>query len=105
MATPTEHGDVWLGEADKRRPLVVVSRDDPHGTRGRATLATITTTIRGIPSEVVLDHRDGFQTTSAINCDELVTLPKSRLVRRVGRLSDEKLEAMHAALAFALQLD
>lgn len=53
----------------------------------------------------MLDHRDGFLTTSAINCDELVTLPKSRLIRRVGRLSDDELQAMHAALAFALQLD
>lgn len=83
---------------------MVISRDDPQGSRARATVATITTTIRGIPSEVVLDHRDGFDTTCAINCDELLTLAKSLLVRRIGRLSEGKLDALHRALAFSLQL-
>ena len=89
---------------DKRRPVIVVSRDDLRGVRGQTTVAVITRTIRGIPSEVLLDDRDGLSEPSVVNCDVLATIEKSRLKRRIGRLSTSKLEELHEALAFALQL-
>lgn len=104
MARPTEHGEIWWASVDKPRPVVVLSRDDIQGVRDRTTVASITTTIRGIRTEVALDHRDGFATASAINCDELTTIAKSRLERRLGRLSPERLDQLQAALRFALQL-
>lgn len=104
MPKPTEHGEIWWAELDKRRPVVVVSRDDLRGHRHQATLAAITRTIRGILSEIPLDERDGFAEPCAVNCDLLSTVDKSALVRRVGRLSAGKLDALHAALAFSLQL-
>jgi mRNA-degrading endonuclease toxin of MazEF toxin-antitoxin module len=52
----------------------------------------------------VVDHRDGLKLPSAVNCDELATITKDRLIRRVGRLSEERMEAVHDALRFALQL-
>lgn len=102
MASPTSHGDIWWAELDKRRPVVIASRDDARGVRQRTTVAAVTTTIRGIPTEVELDERDGLKARSAVNCDELVTVHKSRLVRRIGRLSEQRLSELHRALAFAL---
>lgn len=104
MARATEHGEIWEADLDKRRPVVVVSRDDVRGRRESATVAAITTAIRDIPTFVALDHRDGLPRASAINCDELSTIRKARLARRIGRLSQAKLDSLDDALRFALQL-
>ena len=102
MARATAHGELWWADVDKRRPVAIASRDDTTAARLRTTVAAITTTIRGIPSEVQVDPRDGLERPSAINCDELVTIDKSRLVRRVGRLSEPRRREFRRALAFAL---
>lgn len=104
MGSPTSHGDIWWADLDKRRPVVIASRDDARGVRQRTTVAAVTSTIRGIPSEVELDERDGLKARSVINCDEMVTIDKARLVRRVGRLSEQRLREFHRALGFALAL-
>ena len=104
MSRPTEHGEIWRGIVDKPRPVVVVSRDDARGVRARATVAIVSSTIRGIRTEVVLDHSDGLERACAVNADELFTMDKSRLERRIGRLRPEKLDALHDALRFALEL-
>ena len=104
MARPTERGAVWSARMDKLRPVVIASRNDVNGVRSRTTVALVTTTVRGIPSEVMLDQRDGFQGACAINCDELVTIEKSRLERRRGALSTERLSEFDDALRFALQI-
>lgn len=104
MARPTERGEIWEADIAKRRPVVVVSRDDVAGRRDSTTIAVITRTVRGHPGEVVLDHRDGLPSVSAVNCDDLHSIPKSRLERRIGRLSETKIEQLDDALRFALQL-
>lgn len=104
MAKPTEHGEIWEADVDKRRPVVVVSRDDLQGRRESATVAVVTSALRDIPTFVLLDHRDGLPQASAVNCDELRTLRKARLARRIGRLSQAKVDALDDALRFALQL-
>ncbi len=104
MARPTEHGEIWEAVADKRRPVAVVSRDDVAGRRATTTVAAITSSIRGLPTEVVLDHRDGFPQVCAINCDDLKTIQKASLERRLGRLSETKIDSLDDALRFALQL-
>src|SRR5438270_2702023 len=86
VAGPTEHGELWLATLDKRRPVVVVSRDDVHGRRSQATVASVTRTIRGIPTEIPLEPSDGLPELSVVNCDVLQTIPKTRLERRLGRL-------------------
>lgn len=100
----TEHGELWEARLDKARPVAIVSRDDVHGRRLKATVAAITTNLRDVPTFVLLDHRDGFPRSSAINCDELQTVPKAALQRRIGRLSGQKLEALDRALSFAMGL-
>jgi mRNA interferase MazF len=101
----TEHGELWEAHVDKVRPVVIVSRDDLRGRRSRTTVASVTTGLRDIPTHVPVDERDGLAHPSAINCDELKTLPKARLVRRIGRLSEAKIAALDEALRFALHLD
>ena len=105
MPRGTEHGEVWWADVDKRRPVVVVSRDDARGARTLATVAAVTRTVRGLQSEVELDERDGLPGTCVVNCDDLNTIAKARLVRRVSRLSELKMTELHEALSFALQLD
>lgn len=104
VARPTEHGELWEAIVDKRRPVVVVSRDDIGGRRDATTVAAITSTVRGLPTEVVLDHRDGFAQVCAVNCDDLKTIQKATLERRLGRLSETKIDSLDDALRFALQL-
>lgn len=101
---PTEHGEIWHARVDKLRPVVIVSRDDLRGRRSRTTVASVTTHLTDLPSVVLIDHRDGLPEASVINCDELVTIPKTALVRRLGRLSVDRREALDSALLFALQL-
>jgi mRNA interferase MazF len=104
MSRPTEHGEIWIAAIDKRRPVVIVSRDDVRGGRDQATVASITRTVHGVPSEVTLDHRDGLPEFSVINCDVLQTLSKVKLERRVGRLSQARIDLLDHALRFALGL-
>jgi len=100
----TEHGELWEVRLDKVRPVVIVSRDDERGRRLKATVAAVTTAIRELQTYVLLDHRDGLPKLSAVNCDELQTIPKAQLTRRLGRLSAAKIDEIDDALRFALQL-
>ncbi len=104
MARRTEHGEIWWARSDKERPVVIASRRDPDGRRAKVTCASVTRTVRGIPTEVPLDERDGMRETSAINCDDLFTISKDRLERRIGLLSAARLEQFHRALRFALAI-
>jgi mRNA interferase MazF len=100
----TEHGEIWEARLDKLRPVAIVSRDDVAGRRATTTVASITSTVRDVPTHVPVDHRDGLAQLSVINCDELQTIPKTDLTRRIGRLSETKITALDEALRFALQL-
>lgn len=104
MPTPTVHGEIWWAQLDKRRAVAIASRSDARGVRRQATVATVTTRIRAIASEVTLDETDGLAAPSVINCDDLATIDKARLVKRVGRLSDARLTDLHRALRFALAI-
>ena len=104
MACRTEHGEIWEADVDKRRPVVIVSRDDIRGVRSKTTVAWITSTIRALPTEVPVGRGEGLAHESVVNCDEIATLEKAELVRRLGRLSQSKIDALHAALRFAFQI-
>ena len=104
VARPTERGEVWSARIDTLRPVVIASRNDLDGVRAQTTVAVVTTRVRGIPTEVTLDQRDGFESACAINCDMLVTIDKTRLERRRGALSVTRLAELDDALRFALQL-
>ena len=105
MARATYHGEIWWARADKERPVVIASRSDPLGRRTQVTCASVTRTIRGNASEVALDLGNGARATSVINCDDLFTIDKGRLIQRVGQLSSSRLDLFHHALRFALSIE
>jgi len=97
-------GDVWLADlpGDKIRPIVVLTRGSVIRHLHSVVAAPVTSTIRGIPSEVVLTSDEGLRHASVANLDNLQLVSRARLVRRVGALSDASLAAACRALRFAL---
>lgn len=90
---------------DKRRPVLILTRDSATAILHSVTVAPITSTIRSIPTEVVLTAEDGLPTTCAANFDNIQTVPKSNLGGRIARLTAAKMREAGAAVSFALGLD
>jgi mRNA interferase MazF len=87
---------------DKQRPVLVLTRESALGYLSTVTVAPITSTVRGVPSEVVLTEEDGMKHVCAINLHNVVTVSKEHLGRRVAKLSTQRLAEVCAALGFAL---
>lgn len=103
-AAPTR-GDVWWCELPEigRRPVVVLSRDAAIPRLRRVLIGPCTTTIRGLPSEVRLEpEQDPVPRPSAVNLDAVESVPVGTLVERLGRLGDERMRQVCAALAVAV---
>jgi mRNA interferase MazF len=101
-------GDVYwylFQPPDKRRPVVILTRDSAISYLTALTIVPITTTIRCIPSEVVLTEDDGLVTECAANCDNLQTIPKAKLGGFITHLSPFKLQELRDAVLFALGFD
>jgi mRNA interferase MazF len=104
MSDLPRHGDVWWCEPRDigRRPVVVLSRDAAIPRLRRALVAPCTTTIRGLPSEVLLDpSEDPIGRHSAVNLDSVESVSVALLVERIGALSGERMNQVCAALAIA----
>ena len=98
-------GEVWWCELPEiaRRPVVVLSRDAAIPRLRRALVAPCTTTIRGLPSEVVLEVGDDpIPRRSAVNLDSVESVSISVLSERLGRLSDDRMREICSALAVAV---
>ncbi len=89
---------------DKKRPVVILTRDSILEYLGEVTVAPVTSTIREIPSEVFLSTQDGMNKDCAINCDHIQTVSKARVGSLIATLSDEKLGEVGSAVCFALNL-
>ena len=100
-----KRGEVWWAKLDKKRPVVLLSRNEAYEVRSLVIAAPATTTIRGYAVEVKVGKREGLQRECVINCDWLVTLPKEDLLERVGILGSSKLKQLDDALRFALGLE
>ncbi len=91
-------------QADKKRPVVILTRDSALDFLGEVTVAPITSTVRDIPSEVLLTTGDGMARDCAVNLDHVQTVPKGKIGSLVTTLSREKLNRVGDALSFALEL-
>jgi mRNA interferase MazF len=87
---------------DKRRPVLILTRDSALEFLGEVTVAPITTTIRDIPSEVLLTKADGMPRDCAINFDHLQTVSKGKIGSLIAILSSSKMQQMRPSLLFAL---
>jgi mRNA interferase MazF len=91
---------------DKRRPVLILTRNSAIHVLTGITVAPITSTIRHIPTEVVLTPEDdGVLIQSAVSLDNILTVPKAKLGGLVAVLSRPKMAAVARAIRFALELD
>jgi len=105
MAGRLNRGDVHLcrfAPPDKQRPVLILTRDTAIGHLAAVTVASITSTVRDVPSEVILDVDDGMKSRCAVNLHNAVTVSQQRLTRRVASLSHARMQEVCSALRFSL---
>ena len=90
---------------DKRRPVLILTRNSALNFLTSVTVAPITSTIRGIPTEVTLTTADGMPKDCAVNCDNIQTVSKAGIGAFISHLPSSKMRAVGAAIEFALGLD
>ena len=108
MAGGMDRGDIRMYQfapPDGMRPVVVLTRDSCISYLSTVTVARITSAIRGVPSEVVLNEEDGMKASCAVNLHNAVTISQDRLGKRVSRLSSRRMNEVCAALRFSLGCD
>lgn len=89
---------------DKKRPVVILTRNSIMEYLGEVTVAPVTSTIRDIPSEVFLSRSDGMPGDCAINCDHIQTVSKSKIGPLITGLSKGKQDELRTAISFAFNL-
>lgn len=91
-------------QPDKRRPVLILTRNSVLEYLGEVTVAPVTSTVRGIPSEVLLSKDDGMPRSCAINCDHIQTISKTKIGPVITTISFSKLVQVTRAIQFALDL-
>ena len=105
MTTLPARGEVWWCELPEigRRPVVVLSRDAAIPRLRRALIGPCTTTVRGLPTEVLLEpFDDPIPLVSVVNLDSVESVSVGTLVERLGRLSDDRMRQICNALEIAV---
>jgi mRNA interferase MazF len=108
MAGGIARGDVRLyrfSAPDKERPVLVLTRDSSIRYLSTVTVAPITSTIRGVPSEVELDEDDGMMKRCAVNLHNAVTVSQQRLGPRLSQLTARRMDEICTALCFSIGCD
>ena len=104
-----KQGDVYwytFRAPDKRRPVLILTRSSAIPFLTGITIVPITSTIRNIPSEVVLtENEDGMLTDCAVNTDNIQTIQKANLDALITHLSQARMREVRAAIEFALGFD
>jgi mRNA interferase MazF len=96
---------IHAARLDKARPVVILTRELVRPHLDRVTVAPVTTTIRGLSTEVPLGPANGLDHPCVISCDNIVTVPKSALGRQIGFLLPAQEAALTAAIHAAFDLD
>lgn len=94
-----------FSHSDEKRPVLILSRDSVLAYLGEVTIGLITSTVRGIPSEVTLSTSDGMRNNCAVNCDHLLTIATRRLIAVITTLTTEKRAAVSRAIRCALDIE
>jgi len=108
VARELNRGEIWryrIAAPDKKRPVLILSRQEVIGLLHTVMVAPITSTVRGAPSEVVVGVREGLKHESAVNLDHVQTIERSRLDGYVGHLGLDKMREVCRALAVATGCD
>lgn len=105
MARRLERGEIRLYQfapPDKSRPVLVLTRGESIRYLSKVTVAPITSTIRGVASEVPLDVEDGLKAPSVVNLHNIVTVSQTGIGRRIAKLSGEKMRRVCEAIGYSL---
>jgi mRNA interferase MazF len=97
--------EIWWADMPKpagRRPVLLLSRDDAYGVLNKFVAAEITGTIRRIPIEVPLGVAEGMAKPCVVNCDNLRTISKMSLVKKISKMSDKRIAEVKRAVGYAL---
>jgi mRNA interferase MazF len=100
-------GDVWWADLPRpvgRRPVLILTRSAAVAVRNQVVVAQVTRTTHGLPCEVELTQAEGMPHDSFANCDVLLTVPKSRLTRRIAVVTQAKMIDVNNALKFAMDI-
>jgi mRNA interferase MazF len=96
---------IHLARLDKSRPVLVLTRELVRPHLNTVTVAPLTTTIRGLSTEVQCGAPNGLDERCAIACDHITTIPAASLGRQIGRLLDEQEADLTRAIHAAFDLD
>ena len=102
-----KHGEIrWykLVKPDKKRPVLILTRDSVLDYLGEITVAPITSTVRNIPSEVFISKAEGMPRDCAVNCDHLQTVSKGKIGTLITSLPSAKMVDVGRAVRFALNI-
>lgn len=96
---------IHTAELDKTRPVLVLTRELARPHLGRVTIAPITTSIRGLSTEVAVGRFNGLEAESVVSCDNIVTIPEARLGPQIGNFFPRQEQALTAAIHAAFDLE
>jgi mRNA interferase MazF len=100
--------EIWWADLPKpagSRPVLLLSRSSAYSYLHKFIVAEITTTIRGIRIEIAVGNREGLGKHSVVNCDNLRTISKTALVKKMGSLSPSRYPEVKRAVGYALGWD
>jgi len=96
---------IHIARLDKARPVVVLTRELVRPHLARVTVAPITSTVRGLSTEIPVGPANGLDHACVVSCDNIVTVPKSALGAQIGYLLPTQDAALTAAIHAAFDLD
>jgi mRNA interferase MazF len=96
---------IHVAQLDKARPALILTREPVRPYLETVTVAPITTTIRGLSTEVPVDAANGIAAPSVVSCDNIATIPASALGAQIGVLLDHQESALSEAIRAAFDLD
>ena len=96
---------IHIARLDKARPVLILTREMVRPYMTAVTIAPITTTIRGLSTEVAVDAANGLSGPSVVSCDNITTIPTSVLGEQIGTLLDRQEQDLSDAIRAAFDLD
>jgi mRNA interferase MazF len=95
---------IHLAQIDRIRPVLVLTREVMRPHLSNVTVALITSTMRGISSEIPVGAANGLHRACVVSCDNITTITAAQLLRQIGYLLDEQEKQLTAAIALAFDL-
>jgi mRNA interferase MazF len=96
---------IYIAYLDKRRPVLVLTREIVRAGMTSVSIAPITTNVRGLSTEVSVGARNGLHQEGVVSCDNITTIPVSAIGKLVGYLFPDQEPALAAAILMAFDLE